>query len=574
MNFFQRIHPDSLPENINPHNSMDVIKEKVLQSSIMITGLFSIVFLIVGVLIAFSSDSIAIGIVSFAIFILSFFLTVNRDLSTNIRTIGLLFLLYAIGVSLLILFGANGIDIPFFIALVVCAIFITDLKTSIYLSAISVFTHLIIGIFLSYLPSSNIILTTYLATTGGSYWALTSSVMIIINILIVTIVYQFKASIFNQIINSNKRIESAMLEKQLQKDKINQQEQQLDIKTKNMEFLSLMMREFNQIPTLASLYSISVEKLQKSLNLYHVGIYILSSNHRKISLVAAAGEAKDEMLRQYQDMNLHEISVLEEAFQHQETRIAINRGGQSVNFLLPESLSEIAIPLRSRNQIIGILSIHQNDLDAFTQDIIIQFQIIAEQLSSCIEKLQFYEENQHNEFEIEKGFKEFTERSWRDYMVAARKSHNIQLLNDVFSPADNELDDEILAMQNTGMPVLIRSGQKTSKGGGTIKLLIPIKVRNAVLGVLRVDFESNQVAGNIQELIESITERLAISIENARLLEEVQMRSARDHLITTVSTKVRASTDIDGILRTTAEEIGNAFGLSKVVVQLTQTTEN
>ena len=98
-----------------------------------------------------------------------------------------------------------------------------------------------------------------------------------------------------------------------------------------------------------------------------------------IRLVAAAGESKDEMLNQYQDINLHEISVLEDTFNHQETRIAINRGGQSVNFLLPESLSEIAIPLKSRNQVIGILSIHQNDLDSFTQDNIIQFQIIFNQ---------------------------------------------------------------------------------------------------------------------------------------------------------------------------------------------------
>ena len=320
------------------------------------------------------------------------------------------------------------------------------------------------------------------------------------------------------------------------------------------------------------LYENSVEKLQKALNLYHIGIYILSGNQRKVSLAAAAGESKDEMLNQYQDINLHDISVLEETFNHQETRIAINRGGQSVNFLLPESLSEIAIPLKSRNQIIGILSIHQNDLDSFTQDNIIQFQIIAEQLASSIEKLQFFEENQQNIFEIEKGYREFTERSWREYMVAARKSHSIQFVGGSFVEAPLDIDDEVLAIKTTGMPVFIRESQKGSKNQNA-KLLLPIKVRNAVLGVMKVDFSASQVSGNVQQVIENITERLSVSIENARLLEEVQMRSARDHLITTVSSKVRSSTDIDGILRSTAEEIGNAFGLSKVIVQLTNNSE-
>ncbi len=411
-------------------------------------------------------------------------------------------------------------------------------------------------------------------TTGGTYWAITSSVMIFIISLFLIIIYRYKNDMAKEILENYQRIESALIEKQLTREKLSQQEQQIDIKTKNMEFLSLMVREFNQIPSLAGLYQTAVDKLQKALNLYHVGIYILSNNQRRISLVSASGESVDEMLRQYQNVNLHDIGVLQETFQHQETRIAVNRGGQSINFLLPESLSEIAIPLRSRDQIIGILSIHQNDLDAFTQDNIIQFQIIAEQLSSSIEKLQFYEENQGNIFEIEKGYKEFTERSWREYMLATRKSHHLLFSEGIFTNPPGELDDEMNVIRNTGLPIFIRETQKDKKGAKVSKLIIPIKVRNAVLGVMKVEFDALQISGNIQQLIENITERLSISVENARLLEEVQMRSARDHLITTVASKVRSSTDIDGILRSTAEEIGNAFGLSKVIVQLTQNSGN
>ncbi|MBI9048388.1 MAG: GAF domain-containing protein [Anaerolineaceae bacterium] len=573
MSLFQRIKPGSLPDEINPQNTIEVINEKVLQTSLLINGLLGTLFLVSGLLISINNGSLLIGISAIFVFAVSIILVFYRDLSRNIRSVGLLSMLYLAGVSGLLFFGATGIDIPFFIAIVVCAMFISTLRTSIYVGALSVFTHLILGIFISYLPESGSLLNTYLQTTGGAYWALTSFVMLIINALILLIIYRYKNDLTQQILEHSRKMDSVFVEKQLQKEKIVQQEELLDIKIKNMEFLSLMVREFNQISTLANLYDFSVDKLQKALNLYHIGIFILSSNQRKISLVAASGESRDEMLRQYQDMNLHEVGVLEETFHHQETRIAINRGGQSINFLLPESLSEIAIPLRSRNQIIGILSIHQNDLDAFTQDNIIQFQIIAEQLSSSIEKLQFFEENQQNIFEIEKGYREFTERSWREYMVAARKSHSIRFVGGSFTEAESGLDDEVLAIQTTGLPVFIRETQQGDKNQNNAKLLIPIKIRNAVLGAMKVDFNSSQISGNVQQLIENISERLSISIENARLLEEVQMRSARDHLITTVSSKVRASTDIDGILRSTAEEIGNAFGLSKVIVQLTKNSE-
>jgi GAF domain-containing protein len=574
MSFFQRINPGNLPDEVNPQNIIEVSRERVLQISIILNSIFATLLLIAGIMVALNNHNGSVAVISILIFLLSGILLLYRELSRNIRVLGLLSSLYVIGVSLLLLFGANGIDIPLFLALVVCSIYISSFRTSIYVSAISVFTHLILGIFISYLPESETVLNTYLQTTGGAYWAITSSVMLFANILFMIIIYRYNNDMTKEISDNYQKIESAIIEKQLNREKLSQQEQQLDIKTKNMEFLSLMVREFNQITTLAGLYQTAVDKLQKALNLYHVGIYILSNNQRRVSLVASGGESVDEMLRQYQNVNLHDVGVLQDTFQHQETRIAVNRGGQSINFLLPESLSEIAIPLRSRDQIIGILSIHQNDLDAFTQDNIIQFQIIAEQLSSSIEKLQFFEENQGNIFEIEKGYKEFTERSWREYMLAARKSHHLLFTEGVFSNIQSELDDEMNVIRSTGLPIFVRESQKGKKGASLSKLIIPIKVRNAVLGVMKVEFDAAQISGNIQQLIENITERLSISVENARLLEEVQMRSARDHLITTVSSKVRSSTDIDGILRSTAEEIGNAFGLSKVIVQLTQNSEN
>jgi GAF domain-containing protein len=574
MSFFQRIDPGNMPDEVNPQNIIEVTHEKVLQISILLNGLLGFLFLIAGGLIALHYRTLLVGIIAIIIFTLSITLIIYRDIPRFFRVQGLLLSLFILGISTLLIFGANGVDIPIFLALVVCAIFVADFRTTIYVSALSVFTHLILGIFTTYLPETQSVLITYLSTAGSAYWAITSAVMGFVIILLLFVIFRFKIDLTREILESYRRLESSTLEKQLNREKLSQQEQLLDIKTKNMEFLSLMVREFNQIPSLNNLYQTSVEKLQKALGLYHVGIFILSNNQRRVTLVAAAGESVDEMLRQYQNVNLHDIGVLQETIQHQETRIAINRGGQSINFLLPESLSEIAIPLRSRNQIIGILSIHQNNLDAFTQDNIIQFQIIAEQLSSSIEKLQFFEENQENIFEIEKGYKEFTEKSWREYMLAARKSHHLLYTDGVFTTPQAEIDEEMQVIRNTGLPIFIRETRKGKKDSMVSKLIIPIKIRNAVLGILKVEFDSAQISGNIQQLIESITERLSISIENARLLEEVQMRSARDHLITTVASKVRSSTDIDGILRTTAEEIGNAFGLSKVIVQLTQNSEH
>ena len=216
--------------------------KKNLQTSILINAILSTLLLIFGLITAFNNHSVLIGVATILVFIAAIALIFSRDLSRNARISSLLTLLYFTGVSGLLLFGATGIDIPFFIAMVVIAMFVSNLRISIYVSALSVFTHLIIGIFVSYLPESSMVLNTYLQTTGGVYWALSSFVMFIVDLLVLLIIYRYKMDLINEISEHSRKLESVNVEKQLQKEKIVQQEEQLDIKIKNMEFLSLMVR--------------------------------------------------------------------------------------------------------------------------------------------------------------------------------------------------------------------------------------------------------------------------------------------------------------------------------------------
>ena len=80
--------------------------------------------------------------------------------------------------------------------------------------------------------------------------------------------------------------------------------------------------------------------------------------------------------------------------------------------------------------------------------------------------------------------------------------------------------------------------------------------------------ENPQEVENIQSLIESSASRLALSLENARLIEEMQIRMEQEKMVSEITSKVRSSTAINDILRQTAIELGKSMGVSDVRVEL------
>jgi GAF domain-containing protein len=69
-------------------------------------------------------------------------------------------------------------------------------------------------------------------------------------------------------------------------------------------------------------------------------------------------------------------------------------------------------------------------------------------------------------------------------------------------------------------------------------------------------------------MLETITDRLALALENARLVEEIQNRAERERMIGDISAKIRSSSDVDKVLRIAAEELGRSLGIPEVLVQL------
>jgi GAF domain-containing protein len=101
------------------------------------------------------------------------------------------------------------------------------------------------------------------------------------------------------------------------------------------------------------------------------------------------------------------------------------------------------------------------------------------------------------------------------------------------------------------------------------EMALPLKVRGRVIGVL--DVQSTQEAAFSEDdvaVLQTLADQLATAIENARLFEQAQRRVRRERLIREITAKVVSSTNLDTVLKTTAQELGKALGTSHAVVRL------
>ena len=112
------------------------------------------------------------------------------------------------------------------------------------------------------------------------------------------------------------------------------------------------------------------------------------------------------------------------------------------------------------------------------------------------------------------------------------------------------------------MQPVIQHGEKP-------KIVIPISIAGAVVGVMNVNPNEERVWEQDEiDIAKAVAERLSLALEAATLLETTQKRAEIERLTTDISGKIGATTQIDSILRTAAEELSRVLGGSDVLVQI------
>jgi PAS domain S-box-containing protein len=140
-----------------------------------------------------------------------------------------------------------------------------------------------------------------------------------------------------------------------------------------------------------------VDLVRERFSLYYVGLFLVDETGKMAVLHAGTGGAGRQMLRQHHRLQIGETSMVGWCIQHRQARIALDVGDEAVHFdnpLLPESRSEVALPLISRGECIGALTFQSIAGAAFTIEDITVLQSMADLLANAINNARLYDQLQ------------------------------------------------------------------------------------------------------------------------------------------------------------------------------------
>ena len=98
---------------------------------------------------------------------------------------------------------------------------------------------------------------------------------------------------------------------------------------------------------------------------------------------------------------------------------------------------------------------------------------------------------------------------------------------------------------------------------------MPLKIGDRVVGALDVH-DKGRYAFSEDDIvvIETLADQIAVAVENARLFQEALSRAEREQSVVKITSRIRASQDIDSILRTAVDEMRNALGARRATIRL------
>lgn len=358
-------------------------------------------------------------------------------------------------------------------------------------------------------------------------------------------------------------------------DMIGKLEQRVTDRTRDLESQTLRLRVAAEIARDAA----SARDLQELLvqtaklicdrfNFYHTGIFLVDHNKEYAVLIASPTEAGRKMIENHHRLRVGETGIVGRVAATGEPRVTLNTGSDAVYFnnpYLPNTHSEMSLPLKVGNNVIGVLDVQSEQAEAFSQDDVSIMQILADQLAIAIERTRLLEEVERNLKELESAYGRFTAENWNRSTAGSLANHKGYRFDHVRIEPIDELPELAESAIKTGS-IMSSNGSKPDSDQER-KVAVPIKLRGQTIGVinlkLKEGYDSNTVA-----VIESVTERLAAAMESARLYEEARQRADREQSISRITTAISSSTEYEQILQTTVREIGRLLGDTEVAIQI------
>jgi GAF domain-containing protein len=325
---------------------------------------------------------------------------------------------------------------------------------------------------------------------------------------------------------------------------------ELENRTKKLHAVAEITRAATALRDFDGLLASITNIISRELDYYHVAIFLLDEQKQYAILRSANTEAGLGMVARGYRLPISQWGIITSVAQSGQPRIALDLGADQSSLgsaNLPETRSQLALPLKSGNEVIGVLDIQSVKPQDFTETDISTLSILADQVGIALQNALLFEESQTALRESKAESAQASRRAWSGYArVIETKGYHY---------------DGVKAEPLKGA---------RQEGHESDSLLIPVQLRGQTIGRLKLNTPDRSHEWTEDELgmVRATAERVALALEGARLLDEAQKRATREAFLSDMATKLSTSFQLEAILRDTVQELGQTLKNSTVTFQL------
>jgi GAF domain-containing protein len=244
---------------------------------------------------------------------------------------------------------------------------------------------------------------------------------------------------------------------------------------------------------------------------------------------------------------------------------------------LPGTRAEVAVPLRVGNDTIGALDLHSKNAKAFGSDDLRIIETLTNQIAVVVDNARLYNEAQsqltENQrlydqarsslIEIERLNQQLTGAAWSEYLGGQSTAPAFTI--DLTTGQVEQAADWTSGMAEVGRrnePLVRANGQSKS-------VTLPIPMRGQVIGAMEFEIALEQEVGPEQlAILQQVSERLGLALENARLLGAAQRTAQREAVANEIGTRMQATTSVEAVIAAATRNLADALQAPRVAVRL------
>jgi len=317
-------------------------------------------------------------------------------------------------------------------------------------------------------------------------------------------------------------------------------------------------REAAAIHDLQEMLNRTATLISDQFAFYHTGIFLVDERSEFALLYATNSEGGQRMLERGHRLKVSEEGIVGFVAAHNTPRVALDVGDDAVFFNnpdLPETHSEVALPLSVRGRVIGVLDVQSTQAAAFTEDDIEILRQLADQVALAIDNARLLNQSQASLEQMETLYNRQVQSSWQKRLAGQSVTYSY---NPLWIKTAARIDPTYL--------------QEDQSCGSNLSHLLnaPISVRGQRLGMLVFRRDADQPAWSDAEyqLLSESADQIALALENARLVEEAHTRSNQFQFLHELASAAGVHIDLKGLLADVSQRIRARFDVQHCGVVL------